>query len=78
MANLVPKLQDALQALLDNPCPHVPNPPNASRKRASVALILRVDSRHGSNPKTIRDIFEQAKGDPEVLFIKRAGRAGDR
>lgn len=32
-------------------------------------------------PKTLVDFFEQSwvqRGDPEILFIKRAGRAGDR
>ena len=92
---LVPRLKSVLQELHDHRYPHVPNPP-LCRKRASVALVLRVtptfpqrgtwDPRT-SSPETrsfrqcLDYFFGQdwvKGGDPEVLFIKRATRTGDR
>lgn len=89
-------LRGVLTDLYQHPYPHVPNPP-LCKKRASVALILRVrptynnwpDSSyptssqdHGSSTKQQLDgFFSQhwvQHGDPEVLFIKRASRVGDR
>ncbi|KAJ9604616.1 hypothetical protein H2200_010730 [Cladophialophora chaetospira] len=91
-------LESVLIRLRENPYPHVPNPPNTTRKRASVAAIIRVrpaykpvpaavnDSvvavdKPASPPSSLSDFFAQEwvqEGDPELLFIKRAGRAGDK
>ena len=82
-------LERALHLLQSHPYPTVPNPLSC-QKRASVALILRI---HPSNPSanttckiekhetSIANFFTQEwvqKGDPEVLFIRRASRHGDR
>lgn len=93
-----PSLTNALNETLINlhrhPYPHVSNPPEA-KKRASVALILRIRPgyEHWPEPDSQRldksistsqqvdDFFSQdwvQHGDPEVLFIKRASRKGDR
>jgi 8-oxo-dGTP pyrophosphatase MutT (NUDIX family) len=87
---------DLLKVLLglhSRPYPHVPNPANV-KKRASVALVLRIrphfnhwPDRHDLNnsfhskPRSLEEFFSQSwvkHGDPEALFIKRAARAGDR
>ncbi|KAF2491895.1 NUDIX-domain-containing protein [Lophium mytilinum] len=108
---LIAHLKDVFLDLAAHPYPEVANPPTAPR-RASVALILRIQPHyshwpaartkhahapsHGhqrrrssaaSNPdkklelKDILDAFfaqDWVKhGDPELLFIKRATRAGD-
>ncbi|MCJ1410469.1 hypothetical protein MMC19_004554 [Ptychographa xylographoides] len=90
----IEELKPLLLDLLANPGPTIPNPPNC-KKRASVALIIRVRPRYPDTPKygdppvkqsgdvqgRIESFFEQLwvqRGDPEVLFIKRAARAGDR
>lgn len=88
-------LYNVLTDLYQNPYPHVPNPP-LCKKRASVALILRVRPTYNhwpnaSSPRSWTDgssvkeqldtLFSQdwiQHGDPEVLFIKRASRVGDR
>ncbi|KAE8134043.1 hypothetical protein BDV38DRAFT_286233 [Aspergillus pseudotamarii] len=91
-------LHNVLLYLHDHPYPHVPNPP-ACKKRASVALILRVRPTHNHWPSSqhsslsaqennttsvkqrLNTFFAQdwvQNGDPEVLFIKRASRVGDR
>lgn len=98
-------LHNVLLDLHRNSFPHVPNPPKC-KKRASVALILRVRPTYehwpdstspptlanppdhdedGHRPLTVQQrldaFFSQSwvrHGDPEVLFIKRASRAGDR
>ena len=89
-------LETVLQKLSRFPYPNVPNP-EGCRKRASVAVVLRVrpafnpvPASNGSvltlnkpenPPDTLEDFFSQEwvqEGDPEILFIKRAGRAGDR
>lgn len=89
-------LHEVLTDLYQHPYPHVPNPP-LCKKRASVALILRVrptynnwpDSSyptssqyHGSSTDQQLDSFFSQNwvehGEPEVLFIKRASRVGDR
>lgn len=87
-------LHNVLVDLYQHPYPHVPNPPKC-KKRASVALILRVRPSHSHCPVTsipkpnlnssveqqLKDFFSQdwvRHGDPEVLFIKRASRVGDR
>ena len=88
-------LRSILYDLKYSPSPHVPNPPSC-KKRASVALIIRI--RPAAREKSyydplgcssathhfddcISNFFKQEwvqHGDPEVLFIKRAARAGDR
>lgn len=90
-------LHESLLNLHQSPYPHVPNPPECKR-RAAVALILRVRPNYYRWPKTphapaaasdqptsvsqqLDDFFAQdwvKYGDPEVLFIKRASRVGDR
>ncbi|KAF2146094.1 uncharacterized protein K452DRAFT_283376 [Aplosporella prunicola CBS 121167] len=97
---LLGHLKTLLLDLSNNPYPHVPNPPNL-KKRASVALIIRVQPRFSHPPskgaesivqidnadaeasveRRLDAFFEQdwvQNGDPEVLFIKRAHRPGDR
>ncbi|EKV18710.1 NUDIX family hydrolase, putative [Penicillium digitatum Pd1] len=86
-------LHGVLAELHRQPYPYVPNPPNC-KKRASVALIIRVrptyDYWPSSNPT--KDAYQPVQprlnvffsqpwvqhGEPEVLFIKRASRVGDR
>ncbi|KAL1636892.1 hypothetical protein SLS56_000987 [Neofusicoccum ribis] len=46
---LIAQLQTVLHDLCHNPYPHVPNPPNL-KKRASVALIIRVQPRYSHWP----------------------------
>ena len=86
-------LHGVLSELYRRPYPHVPNPP-ACKKRASVALILRIrptydywpDSISSCGPELpveqrLKEFFAQSwvqHGEPEVLFIKRAARIGDR
>ena len=90
---LTERLHQVLQQLQQAPFPHVPSP-EGSEKRASVALILRIrpsrehlsaDELHGASGAdsidSLNDFFSKPwvrDGDPEVLFIKRAGRQGDR
>ncbi|ETN43865.1 uncharacterized protein HMPREF1541_10996 [Cyphellophora europaea CBS 101466] len=93
---IIQALQPLLQRQIKSPHPYVPNPPGC-RKRASVAVIIRVrppfkpvpapnesvvDVGTTESPATtLEEFFAKAwvqDGDPEVLFIKRAGRAGDR
>ncbi|KAH8704234.1 hypothetical protein BGW36DRAFT_370931 [Talaromyces proteolyticus] len=91
---LTKTLHEALLSLHKYPHPHVPNPPDC-KKRAAVALILRVrPDYHHWPPATpveannsvpvsqqLDNFFAQdwvKHGDPEVLFIKRASRIGDR
>lgn len=86
-------LRNALRKLSQSPSPPVSSPDGCG-KRASVALVLRLrPSYHTqlanaqrirtavaeSHPASLDEFLSQAwEGDPEVLFIKRAGRAGDR
>ncbi|KAJ9504323.1 hypothetical protein H2202_000379 [Exophiala xenobiotica] len=93
---IVKALESVLTQLSEHPYPHVPSP-EGTRKRASVAAIIRVRppftpvppsngsiiavDQPASPPSSIKDFFSQEwvqEGDPELLFIKRAGRAGDR
>ena len=96
-AILMNSLHRTLNSLLQNPYPTVENPPSC-KKRASVALILRIRP-HFNHPSPapdtvpsensepqdaaarLSDFFAQPwvqAGDPEVVFIKRAARVGDR
>ncbi|RHZ56465.1 hypothetical protein CDV55_102148 [Aspergillus turcosus] len=95
-----PSLPKTLHAVLKDlhrrPYPHVPNPPSC-KKRASVALVLRVRPTYAhwpdspslpaeqhpavSTDQRLETFFSQPwvrHGTPEVLFIKRASRVGDR
>ena len=94
-AILITRLKTVLQDLHENPHPHIPNPP-LCKKRASVALVLRIRptfphrgswTPHATSQnsqdftKCLNKFFEQEwvqKGDPEILFMKRAARTGDR
>lgn len=91
------QVKDVLLDLSQHPYPHVPNPPNL-KKRASVALIIRINPTYNHWPDSSNSIspfadagedrnqkldrfFSQdwvTHGTPEVLFIKRANRKGDR
>lgn len=86
-------LRDVLRDLSRHAFPLVDCPPGVS-KRASVALILRIKSRYPAQDAAedlsvqsdetatrLRTLFDQPwalQGEPEVLFIKRASRKGDR
>jgi 8-oxo-dGTP pyrophosphatase MutT (NUDIX family) len=89
-------LHTVLSSTSKSPYPHVPTP-HGCKKRASVAVIIRVRPPYkpvpaasqstvnvdaGESPATsINHFFSKQwvqEGDPEILFIKRAGRAGDR
>ena len=94
-ASIISRLKPALQELHDNTFPHIPNPPPC-KKRASVALVLRVRptapdlgtwSSHTNSESSVffsdslNYFFDQEwvqRGDPEILFIKRASQVGDR
>ncbi|MCJ1447033.1 MAG: hypothetical protein MMC23_007541 [Stictis urceolatum] len=90
--SLIPSLHSTLHDLHASPYPHVPNP-SGCKKRASVALIIRIRPSYTSSPtttptppsappsSTLDTFFAQPwvqHGTPEVLFIKRASRQGDR
>ncbi|KAB8339232.1 hypothetical protein FH972_022166 [Carpinus fangiana] len=94
--SLIPHLHTVLGELYHHPYPHVPCP-GELKKRASVALIIRVNPRYEQWPDDAEELGDLptnddtvgrlarffAKpwvqhGDPEVLFIKRAARKGDR
>lgn len=91
--SLPKSLHHVLVDLHHQPYSHVPNPPSC-KKRASVALILRVrptydhwpaspspSSSHAHAGEKLNTFFAQEwvqHGEPEVLFIKRATRTGDR
>ena len=91
--SIVEQLRSLLLSLHANPYPRVPNPPSC-KKRASVALILRIRPTFPDEPTIdnsatnqrpthdrLNSFFDQPwvqGGDPEILFIKRAARVGDR
>lgn len=93
--SFISRLKTALQEINHEDCPRVPNPPGC-KKRASVAVVLRVRPVFPQKPTYDQDslssfahtfqesldgFFSQTwvqQGDPEVLLIKRAARAGDR
>ncbi|KUJ08586.1 putative NUDIX family hydrolase [Mollisia scopiformis] len=90
---LINAVRDSLSGLITDPYPYVPNPESCKR-RASVALVLRIRPHYEHWPSTclaqadstsreafVQQFFEQSwvqHGDPEVVFIKRAARVGDR
>ena len=84
---MIADLHATLKGLAADPYPFVSGP-EVVKKRASVALIIRVQPNYShwpdANKNPIEDIdhfFDQEwvkHGDPEVLFIKRAARKGDR
>lgn len=88
------KLNGVLQYLQKNQYPHVSNPPSC-KKRASVALIVRIRPTDPTSATHLPESYGTAlpskqrldsffaqqwvqQGEPEVLFIKRASRSGDR
>lgn len=84
--DLVQYTHDVLSDLLRSPFPILPSPEDAKR-RASVAFIIRVKPAYAHWPTTkepakdLETFFAQdwvRHGDPEILFIKRASRKGDR
>jgi 8-oxo-dGTP pyrophosphatase MutT (NUDIX family) len=98
-AELVLNLNKVLLDLHQHPYPEIPSPPGVP-KRASVALIIRIQPNYTHWPPSGKDdigLNEQSQfisvedrintffnqdwvqhGDPEVLFIKRAARVGDK
>jgi hypothetical protein len=86
-------LKRVIRRLHQSPFPQISNP-EGCEKRASVALVLRLrptyraqlanaessgNTTAESNPASLEEFLLQPwEGDPEVLFIKRAGRTGDR
>jgi 8-oxo-dGTP pyrophosphatase MutT (NUDIX family) len=86
-------LKRVIRRLHLSPFPQISNP-EGCEKRASVALVLRLrptyraqlanaesssNATAESNLASLEEFLLQPwEGDPEVLFIKRAGRAGDR
>lgn len=93
-SNLADPLRNTLIGLNENPYPYVEC--LETKRRASVALVLRVRPHYEHWPETcigqgdledetptafINRFFAQdwvQHGDPEVVFIKRAARVGDR
>ena len=89
------QLRSVLQFLQSNQYPRISNP-SPSKKRASVALIVRFRPSNvhlavfnpskcgvsaGSRTQRVDNYFSQQwvqEGEPEILFIKRAARPGDR
>ena len=88
------RLKSILQRLRENPCPRVPNPPDCKKRASVALilrfrppaqyLVENKSSRNDETPdvsQSLDDFFDQdwvQQGFPEVLFIKRAARAGDR
>jgi hypothetical protein len=76
-ADLIRALRDTLINLSQNPYPQVPNP-ESCKKRASVALILRIrqsfhDDPAHTTPRSLEQFFDQEwvrHGDPEAIFMK--------
>lgn len=87
LQSLVPHLKTVLTNLTQSPYPLLDSPEDCKR-RASVAFIVRVRPSYAHWPDAnleqkhnIDSYFEQdwvQHGEPEVLFIKRASRKGDR
>ncbi|KXT14896.1 hypothetical protein AC579_750 [Pseudocercospora musae] len=90
--SVIPHLQRILNDLTNSPYPVLPSP-ESQKRRASVALVIRVQPSYAHWPEaatpqspaqkadSIDSFFRQEwvrYGEPEVLFIKRASRKGDR
>lgn len=85
--DLVANVHTTLKDLAANPYPYVAGPEGV-KKRASVALIVRVQPNYSHWPDATKgptkdidaffDLDWVKHGEPEVLFIKRAARKGDR
>jgi 8-oxo-dGTP pyrophosphatase MutT (NUDIX family) len=87
-------LHEVLSDLGQNPYPGVPNPPNCEKRASVALITrIRPGYLHWPGPseckvdqsvpvvQQLNEFFSQEwvrYGDPEVLFIKRASRAGDR
>ncbi|KAK3058419.1 hypothetical protein LTS18_011333, partial [Coniosporium uncinatum] len=91
-SELVSYLRNVLLDLSAHPYPVIPTPPSV-KKRASVAVIVRIQPHYSHWPtqdsaslpsdpsERVNAFFDQdwvSHGDPEVLFIKRATREGDK
>nr|POE84619.1 uncharacterized protein c14c4.10c [Quercus suber] len=83
---MLANLHTILASLTASPYPTLPSP-ESTKRRASVALIVRIQPSYAHWPsdgpvvRSLDDFFAQEwvrHGDPEVLFIKRASRKGDR
>lgn len=84
--DLIAQTHTILRDLINSPYPSL-NSPEETKRRASVAFIIRIKPSYADWPSetgAIRDLdafFAQSwvqHGEPEVLFIKRASRKGDR
>lgn len=93
-SELIEALQRVLSKLHQTPYPHVASPEGCPRRasvalvlrfrpayKTSVITPGKDDKAVASPAKNLDDFFSQgwvSESDPEVLFIKRAGRKGDR
>nr|POE53306.1 uncharacterized protein c14c4.10c [Quercus suber] len=84
--NMIANLHTILGSLSASPYPTLLSP-ESTKRRASVALIVRIQPSYAQWPsdnvalQSLDDFFAQdwvQHGEPEVLFIKRASRKGDR
>lgn len=87
--DLITHTHSILRALTTSPYPDLASPPSVPR-RASVAFVLRIQPSYAhwpdastptTKPASLDEHFAQdwvKHGEPEVLFIKRASRKGDR
>ncbi|WPH04325.1 Hypothetical protein R9X50_00721400 [Acrodontium crateriforme] len=85
--SLIEQTRDILTQLTSNPYPELSSP-ESTKRRASVAFIVRIQPAytHWPNPsdpvpRDLASFFAQEwvqHGEPEILFIKRASRKGDR
>lgn len=91
---IVQQLNSLLIELHANRYPHVPNPPKCKKRASVALVIrirptfpdhaeysASQSDKYGSAQNTLESFFSQAwvqNGDPEVMFIKRAAREGDR
>lgn len=86
-SGIIAGLHETFRSLTTNPCPFVAGP-ESLKKRASVALIVRIQPNYhhwpheNDEPSSNLDTFFGKDwvqhGEPEVLLIKRASRVGDR
>lgn len=83
---LITQTHTLLQHLSASPYPDLESP-EATKRRASVAFIIRIKPSYSHWPTSSEKIHDLdtfyaqdwvQHGDPEVLFIKRASRKGDR